>query len=145
MRREITLPTEVHARIDVARAAGVTIGLGVTGAIAGAPLGTLLFAVMGLAEDGYDCYSYMPDVVLAGVIIGGGLGALVLPFSAWTLPRAPVGHILSATAAGTVVGTLAGALLMGLDALGPLLGAIIGFGSATSWLGFRTGTSFEAE
>jgi hypothetical protein len=57
------------------------------------------------------------------------LGTLALPFSAWTLPHVSVGRIISATAAGTVVGTLTGALFTGLDAFGPMLGAMIGLGS----------------
>src|SRR5687767_10615454 len=122
MRRAITLPLPLAAtaRVDIPRAAGVTLGLGATGAVAGAPVGSLLLAAMSLAADGYDFYSYMPDVLLAGAVAGGALGALALPFTAWTLPRVTVGQILSATTAATIVGILAGSLLTVLNTAGPM-------------------------
>jgi hypothetical protein len=147
MRRALTLPRTTNAGVDIPRAAAATLGLGVAGAAAGAAVGALLFAVLVMAAEGYSRHTYLSVVLQAGAIVGGAVGALVIPFTAWTLPHVPLGRILCATTAATIVGTLMGALFTGVDTLGPMLGATVGFGSATSWLGFRSGgnTSFDAD
>ena len=132
-----------NARISIARAVGVTIGLGAVGASVGAGLAAGLFAVLSLAIDGPGGYPYVWDAFWLAGVIGAGLGAIALPYVAWSLPRVAIGRIVATTALGTAIGGTAGFLWM--HALGALLGAVMGFGCAASYLGIRSSTALWGE
>lgn len=134
-----------NARISIARALGVTIGLGAAGASVGASLGAGLLAVISLAIDGPGGFPYLWDAFSLASLMGAGLGAIALPYVAWSLPRVTIGRIVATTALGTVIGGTAGFLWINLHALGAIIGAVIGFGCAASYLGIRSSTALWGE
>ncbi len=137
--------TTTPARMDIPRAAVVTLGLGITGAALGAPFGAALLTAIMLITEYSSCFPCMAGVPTAGGIIGAGLGFFAFPFTAWSLPRVSMGRILIATAVGMTIGSAAGLLMPNLDGLGSMIGAMIGFGTATSWLGYRSGLQSQVE
>ena len=136
---------EKNARISIPRALGVTFGLGAAGASVGASLGAGLLAAIRLAIDGPGGFPYLWDAFSLAGLVGAGLGAIALPYVAWSLPRVTIGRIVATTALGTVMGATAGFLWMDLDFLGAIIGAVMGFGCAAAYLGIRSSTALWGE
>ena len=137
IRRDAT-PTNAPTRI--LRALGVTVGLGVAGTSLGAILGGGLFAALSLVFDNSGCVQILPGYAfLGGAVLGSGFGGIALPLTAWTLPRVAIGRIIAATALGAILGGTVGFLLTDLDFSGTMMGSLVGFGLATSIVGFRNG------
>ena len=129
-----------NAPTRILRALGVTAALGVAGTSLGAILGGGLFAALSLMFDNSGCVQILPGYAfLAGAVLGSGFGGIALPLTAWTLPRVAIGRIVAATALGAIIGGTAGFLLTDLDLSGSMLGSLVGFGLATSIVGFRNG------
>ena len=126
----------------ILRALGVTLGLGVAGTSLGAILGGGLFAALSVVINNSGCVQISPGYAfLAGGTLGGGFGGIALPLAAWTLPRVAIGRIVAATALGAIAGGTAGFVLTNPDFSAVVLGSLIGFGLATSLVGFRSAAS----
>jgi len=123
-----------NRRITLSRALGATVALGVVGAGVGASIGAGMLVAISFATAGPDDFPYLFVYPFARDI-GAGLGVIALPYAAWSLPRVSIGRILATTTIGTIIGGAAG--FVWIDLLGAMLGAIIGFGCAASWLGIR--------
>ena len=137
MQLGLSHPTSPDSRrIAIPRAAAVTLGLGVAGAVIGAPIGAAVFGAVYLLQDFYWCYvPSVPDTLAGGGIVGAGFGFLALPFTAWTRPRVAFGRIISATTLATVAAGSTAFVVAALDHTAPLLAALAGFVYAASRLG----------
>jgi hypothetical protein len=120
------------------RAAGVTVGLMIAGAIVGGILGAGLLAAVGLLVDGPGGFPYVWDAFVLAALVGARLGAIGLPVLTWgLLRRVSLGRILAYTASGTVLGSAAGLLGSHVDPFLAVAGASVGFGAAGVGLWLR--------
>jgi hypothetical protein len=125
-----------------ARIAVVTAGLLVAGALFGS-IAAAIGATIAVALAGKG-FAELYGLTMVGVatLIGGVLGAPLLPATSWLLlRRVPMGRSWLGTTAGAVVGGLAGwfaALAVpGDEFLWPITGALIGFFAAVPVLRIR--------
>jgi hypothetical protein len=115
-------------RISPTRVAVVALGLVPTGAAAGALAGALGVTLLVSVTDGVGAALH-PGLWLVAGLVGGGLGAIVLPIAGLTVLRyVPLGRALAETIVGTALGGALGVQFMGR---GWLIGALAGFGLAT--------------
>lgn len=102
----------------------VTAGLMVSGAIAGAITAMIAVTIVMLIVSGLSALADLGLVMEFAAMLGAPIGAVILPLEAWALlRRVPLWRALAETAAGTILGAVAFALL----SPGPILGAVIGF------------------
>jgi hypothetical protein len=102
----------------------VTAGLMVTGAIAGAITAMVAVTIVMLVVSGLSALADLGWGMAVAAMLGAPIGAVILPLEAWVLlRRVPLWRALAETAAGTILGAVAFALL----SPGPILGAVIGF------------------
>jgi hypothetical protein len=120
----------------------VTVGLLVGGALLGG-LAALAALVLGGLLSGMTGF-LRTDVLLVAGGAGAFIGGVLLPLTSWALlRRVPLGRTL----AGTVMGTVGGALLgwaivpLGANLLAPVGGAIAGFFAAAFVMRARSGRS----
>ena len=126
----------------ILRALGVTAALGIAGTALGAIVGGGLFAALSLMINNSGCIQISPGYAfLAGGTLGGGFGGIALPLTAWALPRVAIGRLVATIALGATLGGMAGFLLTDPDFSSTILGSLIGFGFATSVVGFRSSES----
>lgn len=122
-------------RVSPARALGVTAALCVTGGLAGAVLGVCLLAILSLAVDGRGGFPYVVQAYALAAAVGGVLGGVLVPLSAWTLlRRVPFGLVFAGASAGTAAGGTLGLLLSGLDPLMAVAGAVGGYLLSAAYL-----------
>jgi hypothetical protein len=121
------------------RIALVTVGLAATGAGVGgacaavtlALISTLEFLFGGLALASLDAF-VLSHAGLVGAVIGG----VAAPAVGWgLLRRVPLGRAIVHTAVGTVLGAVTG---WWLPVVGPIYGALVGFGTAAAGLWHAT-------
>ena len=132
----------------VGRAAAITLGIALVGAIIGGVMGAVLFAAWeGLIwVRSYDVVD-RGMVIVQGAAAGATLGAVLAPLTSWVfLRRVALGKALLHTTAGTTIGAAVG-LLVDRAGLTPksfvpaiLLGAVVGFLAAAIRLRFLTRT-----
>jgi hypothetical protein len=125
--------------VRMRRIAAVTAGLMVAGGIFGTVAGIFVLLVMGLV-DGETIAPTLADfgiLLRFGIVVGGGLGAVLGPVAAWLLMR----HVpLGVAVGGTTLGTLAGgglALLATSDPFAALFYGVVGFGISAIGLRLR--------
>jgi len=126
------------------RVLAVTAGLAAAGAVAGAITGAVAagFVIMVYFGNSVDPETGVRFGVTdlgfgmsMAAVMGAPIGAVILPLEAWVLlRRVPLWRALAETAAGTVVGAVALALI----ATSPVVGAMIGFTLAAVRLRFVT-------
>lgn len=121
---------------SVPRVAAVTLGLVAAGAVFGALAGAVaLAASVFVTENDSSGFG-----LLVGAYFGAPLGAITAPILSFLLlRRVPLGRLFVGTAAGTVLGGVAGWITTtsGDDALNGLLGAFIGCVVAAIALRYR--------
>lgn len=115
------------------RVLAVTGGLIVTGMVVGALCAMvafpLIFLPLGLSPDVSES-ALFAIAALFGAIIGG----VMAPVVAWgILRRVPLGRAVAWSAVGTVVGAIAGMIVLE----NPVIGAVAGFVVAAIWLWAR--------
>ena len=132
----------------VSRAASITLGIALVGAVIGGVIGAALLT-------GWTSLSWVSYVgggrgslIAGGAAAGAALGAVLAPLTAWVfLRRVPLGMALLQTTIGTTAGAAIG---LGLDSAGILLktgvpagvvGAIAGFLAAAIRLRFAKRTT----
>jgi hypothetical protein len=114
--------------VSPARALGVTAALCVAGGAVGALLGACLLAILSLAVDGPGGFPYVVQAYGLAAAVGGVLGGVLVPLSAWTLlRRVPFGLVFAGASAGTAAGGTLGLLLSGLNPLTAVAGAVAGY------------------
>ena len=117
-------PTQENADTRLRRILVVTAGLTVTGAIAGAITAMVAVTIVMLIVTGLSALADLGWVMGFAAMLGAPIGAVILPLEAWVLlRRVPLWRALAETAAGTLLGAVAFALL----SPGPIIGAVIGF------------------
>jgi hypothetical protein len=131
------IPTRIPAvparRVSPARVALVAIGLVPVGAVAGGLAGALGVTVWVTVTEGIR-QAFDPQVWLVAGVVGGVLGAVLLPVAGFTLlRRAPLGRVLAETILGTALGGAIGALVT-VTGSGWLTGALIGFAASAAHL-----------
>lgn len=110
------------------RALLVTLGLAAVGAAAGGACAACVFVALAASLGGLDLlgHHHWAPWIADAAALGAAVGAVGAPSLAWgLLRRVPLGRALAETAAGTLLGAAAGALL-GFDPLAPSLGAVLG-------------------
>ena len=118
-------------RVIPSRVALVALGLIPAGAVAGALAGALGAMIWAAAAEGLHA---APIPLLLGVagILGGILGAVILPVAGFTLLRhVPLGRALAETIVATALGGAVGVQLLGAWWL---VGPLAGFGVAATRL-----------
>lgn len=129
------------------RVALVTLGLMVTGFVAGVLVGTLMLVAISLSYGELLPWSSVALVFMLSTIIGGPIGAIATPLVAWlALRRIPIGRAILIAAAGTWLGgvltaravSLFGKAFIESAGVVAVLGALIGFFAAAAWLRFGT-------
>jgi hypothetical protein len=109
------------------RVVGVTAGLSLAGAAAGAVVGL----VMTLVTGGFASAPSIAAVLLPAAGVGAGCGAILFPVGAWTLMRSvPLGRALLWTLVPSSIGAAVGLGFFGLTAPVGILGATLGFAAA---------------
>jgi len=122
------MPPIVAKRVSPARAVGVTAALCLAGGAAGAMLGVGLLAILSLVVDGRGGFPYVVQAYALAAAVGGVLGGVLVPASAWTLlRRVPFGLVFAGASAGTAAGGTLGLLLSGLNPLMAVAGAVGGY------------------
>ena len=128
-------PTQENGDARLRRVLVVTAGLMVTGAIAGAITGMIAVTIVMLMFNGLSALADLGLAMEFAAMLGAPIGAVILPLEAWVLlRRVPLWRAVAETAAGTVLGAVALALL----SPGPILGAVIGFTAAAIRLRIAT-------
>lgn len=119
---------DVAKRVSPARAVGVTAALCVSGGAVGAGLGVGLLATLSLLVDGPGGFPYVVQAYALAAAVGGVLGGVLVPVSAWTLlRRVPFGLVFAGASLGTAAGGTLGLLLSGLDPFMAVGGAVAGY------------------
>lgn len=123
------------ARRRTRRVAGVTVGLTVAGALAGAIISSATLAILGVLVDGPGGFPHVWDAFVLAAVVGGALGGVLTPSAAWILlRRVPIGRAFGITAISTAVGGAVGLLASALNPLVAIGGAVIGFAVSVGWL-----------
>ena len=114
--------------VSPARALAVTAALCLAGGAVGAGLGVCLLAILSLVVDGPGGFPYVVQAYALAAAVGGVLGGVLVPVSAWTLlRRVPFGLVFAGASAGTAAGGTLGLLLSGHDPLDAVAGAVGGY------------------
>lgn len=109
------------------RVLGITAGLAVTGAVAGAGVGLAMTLVTG----GFYGPGSVAQVLLSAAAVGAACGAVLFPAGAWTLMRSvPLGRALLWTLIPSALGAAVGLAFLGLTAPVGIAGATLGFAVA---------------
>ena len=131
--------------VDPVRAVAVTAGLAVAGGVVGAGVGAALLAVLGLVVDGPGGFPFVWDAFVLAGFVGGVLGAVLFPVSAWTLlRRVSFGQAFAGTALGTAAGGTLGLLLSGVRPDMAVAGAVAGFCTSAVGLYVQAGRASRA-
>lgn len=119
--------------MDFKRIVAVTLGLAMAGLVVGGVLGALLISVwMLVAGEG----KFEPRLIPYTAAVGGMMGVVLGPLSAWLLMRyVPIGLAIGGTALGTLAGAAVGIVVGGLGT--GLTGGLIGFAVTALLLGVR--------
>ncbi|HEY0151901.1 MAG TPA: hypothetical protein VGB92_07885 [Longimicrobium sp.] len=126
---------DVAKRVSPTRALGVTAALCLAGGVVGALLGVGLLAILSLVVDGRGGFPYIVEAYALAAAVGGVLGGVLVPVSAWTLlRRVPFGLVFAGASAGTAAGGTLGLLLSGLDPLMAVAGAVSGYLVSAAYL-----------
>ena len=108
------------------------------GAFAGAVFGVASLAMLGLLVDGPGGFPYVWDAFALVGVAGCTLGAIAFPVVSWGMLRhVPLSRVIAETGVGTLLGAIAGSFASGLNPLGGLFGALLGFGAGAAQLRFR--------
>ena len=109
------------------RIVGVTAGLSLAGALAGAGVGVSMTLVTG----GFFGPASVAQVLLSAAAVGAACGAVLFPVGAWTLMRrVPLGRALLWTLIPSTIGAAVGLAFIGMTAPVGVLGATVGFAAA---------------
>lgn len=129
----------VANRVSPGRAVGVTAALCLAGGAVGAFLGACLLAILGLVVDGPGGFPYVVQAYVMAGGIGGVLGGVLVPLSAWTLlRRVPFGLVFAGLSAGTAAGGTLGLLLSGINPIMAVAGAVGGYLLSAAFLYSRS-------
>ena len=129
-----------------ARAFGVTAALCLAGGAVGAALGVCLLAILSLVADGPGGCPYVVQAYALAAAVGGVLGGVLIPVSAWTLlRRVPFGLVFAGASLGTAAGGTLGLLLSGLDPLVAVGGAVGGYLLSAAYLHRRSRRAVASE
>jgi hypothetical protein len=124
MSKQVAVP---ERRVSPSRVALVTLGLIPTGAAAGALAGALGATIWISFAEGLRA-ALDPELWTGAGMVGGALGAVLLPIAGLTVLRyVPLGRALAETILGTAIGGALGVQFLGQ---GWLVGALAGFGVA---------------
>jgi hypothetical protein len=108
------------------------------GAFAGAVFGVASLAMLGLLVDGPGGFPYVWDAFVFAGVAGCALGVIAFSVVSWGMLRhVPLGRVIAETGAGTLIGAVASSLASGLNPLGGLVGALLGFCIGAVQLRFR--------
>jgi hypothetical protein len=98
-----------------------------------------LLAVLGLVVDGLGGFPYVVQAYAIAGSIGGVLGGVLVPLSAWTLlRRVPFGLVFAGLSAGTAMGGTLGLLLSGINPIMAVAGAVGGYLLSAAFLYWRS-------
>jgi hypothetical protein len=87
-----------------------------------------LLAILSLVVDGRGGFPYIVEAYALAAAVGGVLGGVLVPVSAWMLlRRVPFGLVFAGASLGTAAGGTLGLLLSGLDPLMAVAGAVGGY------------------
>jgi hypothetical protein len=121
----------------IKRIAAVTAGLMVAGGVFGTIAGMAVLMAWGLAEGDAIGLADLGPLLGLSLVLGGGLGAVLGPLSAWLLMR----HVpLGVAVGGTTLGTLAGGVIGLIATADPFVAmsyGVAGFGISAIALRIR--------
>lgn len=124
----------VSKGVSPLRVLAVTGGLCLAGGVVGAVVGAALFGIFGLVTRGINGL-WFPEGYAVAALLGGFLGGVLIPLSAWTfLRRVPFGRVFGVTTLGTAAGCVLGLFASGLNPFVGLYGAIGGYAAAVAYL-----------
>ncbi len=129
----------VANRVSPGRAVGVTAALCLAGGTVGTFLGACLLAILGLVVDGPGAFPYVVQAYVIAGGIGGVLGGVLVPLSAWTLlRRVPFGLVFAGLSVGTAAGGTLELLLSGINPIMAVAGAVGGYLLSAALLYWRS-------
>jgi hypothetical protein len=137
---DVALGAESDARgARVRRIVGTTLGLSVSGGIAGAAVGAAFLGILDLAVDGLGGFPYIRGVYGVALSLGAIVGGVWLPILTWAMLRhVSFWRVFTAAAAGTLIGGMVGAMLSHLHPLPTMLSAVGGFVAGLGWLRWKS-------